>query len=151
MPISPVVQLIVGITHRLRSAAPQHHLKINGLQTVVFVAMNHAGWTGNALPWPESLGNLSAIFVLNEDIEMSLKHEENLFNLMGVRRIALARLYIHNGQGKIAGWNRIHITMLARAPGTDESMLRALVSLDLGILECRPVGLSISKPRYVTI
>src|SRR4029450_8400576 len=43
MRISPLVQVVVGVAHRLGLAAPDHDLEIDRLEAVVLVAVDDAG------------------------------------------------------------------------------------------------------------
>src|SRR3954470_15614501 len=134
-------QLVVGIAHHVGLAAAEHDLEIDRLEAAVVVAMDDAGRAGDAFPRAEARGQALARFVLDEDIEEALQHEEDLLDLMGVRRVALAGLDIHDREREIPGGNDRGIAMLARAAGTDEAVLRSAIALDLGVLEGGPIGL----------
>src|SRR6185312_7204982 len=77
--------------------------------------------------------------VLDEYVEEALQHEENLLDLVGVRRVALAGLDVHDREREILRRNDGRIVMLAGPAGADETVLRALEALDLGVLERGPV------------
>src|SRR5256885_26071 len=62
-----------------------------------------------------------------------------------MRRVSLSRLDIHDGQREILGRDDRGVAVLAGAAGADETMLRALVAFDLGILECRPIRLLVAE------
>src|SRR6516225_9506579 len=103
--IAPLVELLVGIAHRLRLAAAEHHLEISGLEAVVLVAVDHAGRAGDAFPWPEPGGEAPAVLVLDEHVEKAIQHEEALLHLVGMGGVALPRLDIHDRQREIARRN----------------------------------------------
>src|SRR5262252_10600454 len=149
--VAPLVKLLIRIAHGLGLAAAEHDLEVDGLQAVVLIAVDDAGGATDAVPRTEPRGDAPAGFVLHEHVEKSLQHEEALFDLMGVGRIALSGVHEHDRQGEIAGRNDARIAMLAGATGADEAVLRALVALDLGILESGPVGLAIAKPAHIPL
>src|SRR5271155_4031579 len=145
MRILALVQLIVGIAHGVRLAAAEHHLEIGRRQRVVLETVNDAGRAGNAFPRSEPRGEPLAAFVLDEDIEKTLQHEETLLYLVGMRGVALAWLEIDDGEGEIAGRDNRRIVVLAGGAGADEAVLGALVAFDLGIGERRPIRLLVPE------
>src|SRR5262245_22571752 len=145
MGIAPLVEILVGVTHGLGLAAPDHHLEIDRLEAVVLVAVDDAGGAGDAFPRAESGGETFAALVFDKDVKVALEHEKALFDLVGVRGISLSRLHIHDRQGEVLRRNHSRITVLAGATGADETVLRALVALDLGILEGRPIRLLLAE------
>ena len=78
-----------------------------------------------------------------------MQHEETLFNFMGVRRVTLARVDIHDREREIARRDNGRIAMLAGTASANETMLRTFVALDLGILERRPVRFLVFKPADI--
>ena len=146
MGFPPLVKLIVGIAHGFRPGAPEHDLEIDRREAVVVIAMDHAGRTRDALPRSEAGGETLAAFVLDEHVEETLQHEEALLDLVGVRGIALPRLDIHDREREVLRRNDGRVGVLAGAAGADETMLRALVAFDLGVLERRPVRLLLAEP-----
>src|SRR5262249_18988956 len=139
MRVAPLVELLVGVAHGLGFAAPQHDLEIDGLETVVLVAVDHAGGARDAFPWPQAGSDALAAFVFDKHVEITLKHEEALFHLVRMRGISLSPLPVHDRQGEVFrradGWSAV----LAGAARSDETVLRALIALDLGVLERCPV------------
>src|SRR5262249_32898744 len=146
-----LVQILVRIAHGLRAAAAEHHVEIDRPEAVVLVAVDHAGRARDAFPRPEPRGDALPALVLDEHVEKTLQHEEALLDLVGVRRVALARLDIHDRQREVAGRDHARIAVLARAAGADEAVLGALVALDLGVLERRPVGLLLTEAPDIPI
>jgi hypothetical protein len=66
-----LVELFVGVAHGLGPVASEHDLKVNRLETVVLVPVDHAGRTGDAFPGPDPRREALAAFVLNEDVKMA--------------------------------------------------------------------------------
>src|SRR5215831_2529940 len=137
--IAALVEVLVGVAHGLGLAAPEHDLEIDRLEAVVLVSVDDAGGTRNAFPGPEAGGEALAVLVLDEDVEVALEHEETLFDLVGVGGITLSRLHIHDRQGEVLRRDDGRIAVLAGTARADEAVLRALVALDLGVLERRPI------------
>src|ERR1700754_2660573 len=69
---TPLEQFLVGITHGFGLAASDHDLEIDRLQAVVLIAMDNSRGAGDACPGAESAGDLAAVFILDEDVEMAL-------------------------------------------------------------------------------
>src|ERR1700720_31454 len=149
MRIPALVQLAVGITHGIGPAAAEHDLHVNWRQRIVLIAVDHAGWTGDALPGAKPRGDALAAFVLDEDVENALQHEEAFFDLVGVRGIALAGIHVDDRQRKIARRNDVRIVVLAGTASADEAVLGALVAFDLGVLEGGPVRLLVLEAADV--
>src|SRR5258708_1915017 len=145
MRVSLFVELLVRIAHGFGLGPPQHDLEIDRSEAVVLIAVDDAGRAGDAFPGAEPRGQALAAFVLDEDIEETLQHEKHLLDLMGVRRIALPGLYIHDGKGEVLGRYDGRIAVLAGAAGADEAMLGALVAFDLGVFEGGPIGLLLAE------
>src|SRR5215469_3790365 len=145
MGVALLVKLVVGVTHGFRLAAAEHHLEIDGRETVVLIAVNHAGRAGDAFPRAEPRRHPLAALVLDEDVEKALQHEKALLDLVRMRGVALARLHIHDREREVSGRNDRGVAMLAGAAGANEAMLRPLVALDLGILERRPIRRLLAK------
>src|SRR6059058_3785180 len=91
MGVALLVEVVVGVAHRLGLAAPEHDLEIDRLQAVVLEPVDHARRTGDAFPGSEFAGQPPAAFVLDEDAEITLQDEEYLLDLVRVRGVALAR------------------------------------------------------------
>src|SRR5262249_21583651 len=58
---------------------------------------------------------------------------------------------IHDRQREVAGRDHGRVAVLAGAARADEAVLRALVALDLGVLERRPVGLLLAEAPDIPI
>src|SRR5712692_266406 len=145
MSVAARVKLVIGVAHGLRSRLAEHNLEINRLEAVVHVAVDHARRTRDAFPRPELDVDAPPAFVLDEGGEKALQHEEHFFHFVRMRRISLARLDVHDAQREAARRNHAGITVLARAAGADEAVLRALVALDFCVLERGPVGLAVAE------
>src|ERR1700730_189919 len=120
MGVSLLVELVVRIAHGLGLAAPEHDLEIDRREAVVLITVNDAGRTSDAFPRAEPRGQALAALVLDKDVEETLQHEENLLDLVGVRRIALPGLHIHDGKREIFGRNDGRVAVLAGTAGADE-------------------------------
>src|SRR3546814_12148126 len=48
--IATLIEIVVGIAHRVGPRAPQHHLKVDRLEAVVHITVDHARRTGDAFP-----------------------------------------------------------------------------------------------------
>src|SRR3954454_6386319 len=151
MLVPPLVQRVVGITHGLRLAAADHHLKIDWLEAGIFIAVNNAGGRGNTLPWSEPRRDALAALVLHKHVEETLQHEEYFFDLMGMRGIALSGLDVHDGQSEVSGGNDARIAVLSRPASANEAMLRTFVTFDLGVFERGPVRLPVAKPCDILV
>src|SRR5262249_54419055 len=99
----------------------------------------------------EPRGDALAGLVLDEHVEETLQHEEALLDLVRVRGVALPGLHVHDRQREVAGRDHRRVAVLARTAGADEAVLRALVTLDLGVLERRPVGLLLAEAPDVPL
>src|SRR5919201_1604884 len=95
---APPVELLIGITHRLRARLAEHNLKINRLEALVDIAVDDAGRAGDAFPGPELDVDAPAAFVLDERGEITLQHEEHFLDLVRMRRISLPGLDVHDGK-----------------------------------------------------
>src|SRR5262245_36670783 len=151
MRVAPLVELLVGVAHGVGLAAPQHDLEIDGLETVVLVAVDHAGGARDAFPWAQAGGDAFATFVFDKHVEIALEHEEALFDLVRVRGISLPRLHVHDRQGDVFRRDDAWITVLAGAARSDETVLCALIALDLGVLERCPVRLLLAEAPDVPL
>src|SRR3979490_840200 len=145
MRVAPLIELVVGIAHGVRLAAAEHHLEIDRPEAVILIAMDPARRARDAFPWAQPRGQALAALVLDEDVEKALQHEEAFLDLMGMGRIALARLDIHDREREIARRDDARVAVLAGAAGADEAMLGALEAFDLGALEGRPVRLLLAE------
>src|SRR5262245_57200171 len=145
MGIAALVEVLVGVAHGLGLAASEHDLEVDRLEAVVLIAVDDAGGTRDAFPGPETGGEALAALVLDKDVEIALEHEETLFDLVGVGGIALSRLHIHDRQGEVLRRDDARIAVLAGTARADEAVLCALVALDLGVLERRPIRLLLAE------
>ncbi len=145
MGVALLVEVLVGVAHGLGLGASDHHLEIDRLQAVVLVAMDHARRARDAFPRAEPRGDALAAFILDEHVEKALQHEEALLDLVGVRGISLAGFHVHDREREILRRDDAGIAVLAGTAGADETVLGALVTLDLGVLEGRPVRLLLAK------
>src|ERR1700682_1610787 len=149
MRIPALVQLTVGITHGIWPAAAEHDLHVNRGERIVLIAVDHAGRTSDALPGAEPRGDALAAFVLDEHVENALQHKEALFDLVGMRGIALAGINVDDRQREIARGNDVRIVVLAGTAGADEAVLGALITFNLGVLEGGPVRLLVLEAADV--
>src|SRR5262249_59923835 len=76
MRVAPLVELLVSVAHGLGFAAPQHDLEIDGLETVVLVAVDHTGRARDAFPWAQAGGGALATFVVDKHRDVALEPEE---------------------------------------------------------------------------
>src|ERR1041385_477731 len=111
--VAPLVELVVGVTHRLRPGAAEHDLKIHWAERVVLITVNDARRARDAFPWPKPGGDALAALVLDEDIEETLQHEETLLDLVRVRRVALSGLHVHDREREVLGRDHGRIAVLA--------------------------------------
>src|SRR5260370_1405110 len=79
-----------AISHGFGLAASDYDLEIARLQAVVLIAMDDPRRAGDALPGAEPACDLAAVFILNENVEISLQDEKDFFDFMSVRGVALA-------------------------------------------------------------
>src|SRR5580658_2945387 len=126
MLVAPLIELVVGVTHGLGPPAAEHDLDVDGREAGVLVAVDDAGRTSDAFPWAESRGQPLAGFILDEDVEKALQHEEALLDLVRMRRVALAGLDIDDREREIARRDDGRIVVLAGTAGADEAVLGAL-------------------------
>src|SRR5262245_36703493 len=150
MCVAALVELVIRVAHRFRLAAAEHHLEIDRLERVILIAMDDASRTRDALPWPESRGDALAALIFHEHIEIALQHEEALLDLMGMGGVALAGRHEHDREREVPGRDHGRIVVFAGTACADETMLGALVTLDLGVLEGRPVGLLVAKAPNIS-
>src|SRR5688500_13440999 len=143
------VQLLVGVSHGVRARPAEHNLEIHRLQALVHITVDHPGRAGDAFPRTEPDVQAPPAFVLDEGGQVAAQHEEDLLDLVGMRGVALAGLDIHDRQREAARRDDVDVDVLARAARADEAVLRALVAVDLCVLERRPVGLAVAKARHV--
>src|SRR5690348_6042266 len=80
MRVPPFIEILVRISHRLRAAASEHDLEINGFEAVIHIAMNDAGRTGNAFPLSQPPRDAPALLVLEKHGEIALQDEKDLFD-----------------------------------------------------------------------
>src|SRR5437773_3733036 len=146
-----LVQLLVRVAHQVRPGHADHDLEIHRLEAVVDIAVDHARRTGDAFPGSEPDVDAPPVLVLDERVQVALQDEEDLLDLVGMRRVALARLDIHDAQRERPRRNHTRVADLARAAGADEPVLGALVAFDPRIGERIPVGLAVAKPGNVLL
>src|SRR5439155_23650800 len=90
MLVAPRLQLLVGVGHELGLGPPEHHLEVGGLEADVLEAVDHVRRTRHAVPWAEDGVRPLARRVLEEHAHLALQDEEDLLDLVRVRRVALA-------------------------------------------------------------
>src|SRR5215469_18138372 len=151
MRLAAAVELVIGVAHRLRTAAAEHDLHIDRFETVVLKAVNDPGRAGDAFPRAQLAAHLPPVFVLEKDGQISLQDKKDLLDLVSVRRVALPRRHIHDAEGKAARRYRVRVIVLAGPTGADKAMLRAAVAFDLGVLEGFPIGLLVAKPPDIAL
>ena len=151
MCVSPPVELVVHIAHRVRTTAPEHHLKIDRLEAFVLVAVNDTRWAGNTLPRPERPADPPPAFIFDKHSQIPLKDEEDLLDLVRMRRVTLSRWHIHDAEGKGARRDDRGVVVLAGPACADEAMLGAAVAVDLGVLEGFPITLLVAKATDVAL
>src|SRR5689334_2367933 len=151
MGVAALVELLVGVAHRLRAGAAEHDLEIDRLEAVVDVAVNDAGRAGDALPGPETRLEAAAGLVLDKDVEEAFEDEEHLLDLVRVRGVPLPRLDIHDAEREAARRDGAHVGVLAGAAGADEAVLRAPIAVDAGVLEGVPVGDAVAEAGDVAL
>src|SRR5215471_21120266 len=113
--------------------------------------MDDSGRARDAFPWPEPRRDSFAALILHEDIEMALQHEETLLDLVGMGGVALAGRHEHDREREVLGRDHGRVVVLAGTAGADEAVLGALVALDLGVLERRPVRLLLAEAADVAL
>src|SRR6516162_1706802 len=145
MGVALPVELVIGIAHRVGTGAPEHDLKIDRLQALVLITVDDPRRAGDTFPRPERPADPAAAVVLDKDRQISFEHEEDLLDLVRVRRVALPRWHIHDAESKGARRDHRRILMLAGAAGADEAMLRTAIPVDPGILEGFPIALLVAK------
>jgi hypothetical protein len=86
--------------------------------------------------------------VLDEHQHLALEDEEDLLDLVGVRRVALAGRDEHHREREVL--RRDHAGVgLAGGAGADEAVLRALEALDARVGEGVPVGAALGETGHV--
>src|SRR5207237_8413512 len=113
MCVAALVQLVVGIAHRLRPRLAEHHLKVDRLQALIHIAVDHAGRAGDAFPRPELDVDASSAFVLDEGGESALQHEEHFFHLVRMRRVPQI--------GRASCRERVYVAVLVASWSSNES------------------------------
>ena len=88
-------------------------------------------------------------FVLNKDIQITLEDEKALLNFVRMCSVTLARLNVHNRQCEIPRWDYGRIIMLSRPTRTDETVLRALEALNLGVFKSCPIRFLFFEAAYI--
>src|SRR5215469_1657305 len=105
MRVAAAVEVVIGVAHRLGTAAPEHDLHIDRLQAVVVETVNDPGRASDAFPWPELAADLPAGFVFEEHRQIALQDKKDLLDFVSMSRIGLTRRDIDDAQGKAAQWN----------------------------------------------
>src|SRR5262245_3294492 len=103
MRVAALVELIIRLAHGFWLAAAVHHLDLDQLERIVLIAMDDAGRTRDAFPWPEPRGDALAALILHEHVEIALQHEEALLDFVGMGGIALARRHEHDREREVLG------------------------------------------------
>ena len=88
--------------------------------------------------------HLLAGAVLEEDAHLAAQDEEDLFDLVGVGGVALARRHEHDAEREVLGGNVVAIG-LAGGAVADEAVLRSTIALDARIGERIPVSCSVQS------
>src|SRR5690242_2521029 len=140
MCIAVLVEFVIGITHGLGPRPSEHHLEINGFETLVLVAVNDAGRAGDAFPWSEDPADAISGLILDEHHQISTQYEENFLHFMGVGSVSLTGRHKHDAERKAARRDYVRIGMFARPAGADETVLRPAIPFDFCVLERRPVA-----------
>src|SRR4030095_4506662 len=137
------LQSCIDVGHEVGPALAEHDLHVGGLEADVLVAVDDLGGTGHAAPLPESSLDALAGAVLEEDLHLALQDEEDLFDLVPVGRVALARRHEHDAQREVLGRN-IAAIGLTGGPVADEAVLSATIAVHARIGERVPVSCSVS-------
>src|SRR5690606_21105670 len=140
-------QLGILVTHSLGPAAADHHLKIDWLQAVLLESVDDPGRAGDALPRPHAGFPAVALFVFDEPVQIALEYEKHLLHLVRMRRVALPHRQIHHAQSKAIRRDGTAIVVLARPARANEAVLGAAITIDAGVCERVPVGLTIAESR----
>jgi len=88
MGVAAVVEVFIGVAHRVGAALAEHDLEIDRFEAFVLEAVDHAGRAGDAFPRAEAAPELMPVLVLDEHRQDPLQDEEHLLDLVGVRGVA---------------------------------------------------------------
>src|SRR5689334_22933375 len=105
--------------------------------------MDHAGRARNALPWAETLSDPITLLVFDKHIEVPLKDEEHLLDLVRMSGISLAGRHEHDREREVLCRDHRGVAVFARTACTNEAVLRSFKPLNLRVFEGGPIGLPI--------
>src|SRR5436189_227050 len=111
-------------TTRRPTLSTTRRARASRLEADVLEAVDHVRRTGHTVPWAEDGVRPLARRVLEEHEHLALQDEEDLLDLVRVRRVALARGDEHDAQREVLRRNRRGVRLAGRARA-DEPMLRA--------------------------
>src|SRR5437763_3016005 len=151
MRVAALVELVIGIAHRLGPSLAEHDLEIHRFEALVLEAVDDPGRAGDAFPWPQALPHLPAGLVLDEDGQDALQHKKDLLDLMRMRGVALARRAIDDAQREGARRDNARVIVLPRAAGADKAVLGAAVAVDLRVLEGLPIRRLVAEPADIAL
>src|ERR1043165_3800494 len=96
-------KLLIGIAQQFRFAAlSKHHLHEHRFAGVVLVTVNDPARTGDAVPLIQDLLDPFAFGGFEENRQLPLEYEEDLFDLMRMSGISLARGHFHDAEREAA-------------------------------------------------
>ena len=148
--VPPGLQVSVDVGHEIGPALAEHDLQIRGLEAHVLVAVDDLGRARHAVPLSEHRFDALAGAVLEEHLHLALQDEEDLFDLVTVRRVALARRHEHDAEREVLGRNVAAIG-LAGGAVADEAVLSAAIAIHARVGERVPVSGSVSPTRDLAI
>src|SRR5213595_2463489 len=117
MRVAALVELVIGIAHRIGPSLAEHDLEIHRFEALVLEAVDDPGRAGDAFPGAQSLAHLPAGLVLDEDGQDALQHKKDLLDLVRVRGVTLTGRTIDDAQRKGARRDDARIVVLTRAAG----------------------------------
>src|SRR4029453_6721984 len=148
--VPPGLQSSIDVGHEVGPALAEHDLHVGGLEPDVLVAMDDLGGAPHTVPLSEHGLDALAGAVLEEDLHLALQDEEDLFDLVPVGRVALARRHEHDAQREVLGRNIAAIGFTG-GPVADEAVLSATIAVHARVRERVPVSLSVSPTRDLTL
>src|SRR4029450_870816 len=148
--VPPGLQSSIDVGHEVGPALAEHDLQVGGLEADVLVAVDDLGGARHAGPLSGHRPDPLAGAILEEDLHLALQDEEDLFDLVPVGRVALARRHDHDAPREVPGRN-IAAIGLAGGPVADEAVLRATIAVHARVRERVPVPLSVSPTRDLTL
>ena len=107
-------KFFIRIAHGIGAALAEHDLKINRLQTIIYVTVDNAGWAGNAFPRTKRAVNLPPrALVFEKNLQMPFEDKKYFLNFMGVRGISFAGIDEHYAERKGAALDNVWIIVFA--------------------------------------